>query len=203
MSTPGTPDSASEPIEPTGDDAAAPETPVTPTPPVAPEAGPAPAGTTPPGYDQSPYGQPGPTDPGYQQGGYPPGYQQPYQQPGYQQPYPPGYVAAAPLSPSDERMWATLAHVGPILVGFLAPLLIWLLLRERSRFVDDQGKEALNFQIFLAIVYVVGVITAALVIGIFILLAAWLLAIVFGIQGAIAANRGELYRYPFNWRVIK
>jgi uncharacterized Tic20 family protein len=107
------------------------------------------------------------------------------------------------LSPSDERTWATLGHVGGIIVGFLAPLVVWLVFRERSRFVDDQGKEALNFQIFLAIAYVVGWITTGFVIGFIILLAAWVLAVVFGIQGAIRANRGELYRYPLSWRVVK
>ncbi len=166
-------------------------------------------GHQPPGYGRPAYGPPGYGQPGY---GPPPGYGQPGhgQPPGYgQPPYgpppgygPPGYGTALPLSPSDERMWATLAHVGPILVGFLAPLIIWLVFRERSRFVDDQGKEALNFQISLTIAYVVGVITIPILVGFLILLAAWVLAIVFGIQGAIVAGRGEPYRYPFNWRVI-
>lgn len=160
-----------------------------------------PAAPPPPGYGQAPPpGAPGYQQPGYQQAGGqappPPGY-------GYQQPgYPPPYAGPAALSPSDERMWATLAHIGPVLTSFVAPLLIWLVFRDRSRFVDDQGKEALNFQIFLAIAYVVGIITAFIVIGVFILLAAWILAIVFGIQGAIAASKGEPYRYPLTWRVI-
>lgn len=143
--------------------------------------------TPPPGYGQVPpgYGQTPP--PGY--GPTPP----PYGQPGY----------AAPLSPSDERLWATLAHAGGIVLGFIAPLVVWLVFRERSRYVDDQAKEALNFQILVAIAYVVGGITSAIVIGIFIALAAWILTIVFGIQGAIAANKGDLYRYPLNWRLIK
>jgi uncharacterized Tic20 family protein len=211
MSTEGTPDPASSPSDPIGGDAAPSLEP--------PDAGAPSAGTPdqsspgssypPPGYAQPPYGPPygqaGPADPGYQQPGY--GQQQAYPPPpsgyGYQQPgYPPTY-GPAPLSPSDERLWATLAHALPILTSFIAPLIIWLVFRERSRFVDDQGKEALNFQIFLAIAYLVGVVTAFLVIGFFILLAAWILSIVFGIQGAIVAGRGEPYRYPLTWRVIK
>ena len=180
-----------------------------------PPAEPGPASSyPPPEYGQPPYAPPyapgGPAAPGYQQPGYQqPGYQQPgYQAPpapgyGYQQPaYPPAY-GPTPLSPSDERLWATLAHVGPILTSFLAPLLIWLILRERSRFVDDQGKEALNFQIFLAIVYVVGAILTVIIVGFAIIFAAWVVSIVFGIQGAIVAGRGEPYRYPLSWRVIK
>ena len=181
MSTEGTPDPTYEPGEPGG-----------PSEPAGGGAVPTPESSyPPPGYDQAPpYGQQ------YPQGAPTAG----YQQPGYQQP---GYRAPAPLSPSDERTWATLAHVAPIVTSFVAPLIIWLVFRERSRFVDDQGKEALNFQIFLAIAYVVGIITAALVIGLLIIFAAWVLSIVFGIRGAIAASRGEPYRYPLTWRVIK
>ncbi len=154
----------------------------------------------PPSTPAAGYQQPGAQQPGYQQAGGqappPPGY-------GHQQPgYPPSYAAPTALSPSDERMWATLAHIGPVLTSFVAPLLIWLVFRDRSRFVDDQGKEALNFQIFLAIAYVVGVITFVIAIGFVIMLVAWVLAIVFGIQGAIAASKGEPYRYPLTWRVI-
>jgi|GEM_PF-122130 len=231
MSTEGTPDPASQPSDPVGGDATpsaeppeapAPE-PAAPAepeaaasyPPAGPEAAssyppaePAPSSYPPPDYGPPPYAPPhgpaGAAGPGYREPGYQePGYQQPPPGYGYQQPaYPPAY-GPAPLSPSDERLWATLAHVGPILTSFLAPLLIWLILRDRSRFVDDQGKEALNFQIFLAIVYVVGVITTFILVGFLILPAAWILSIVFGIQGAIVAGRGELYRYPLTWRVIK
>ncbi len=121
-----------------------------------------------------------------------------YGQPAYGAPAP-----AVPLSQSDERLWATLSHVGGILFGFLAPLIIWLVFKDRSRFVEDQGKEALNFQILVTIAYIVGSILIFVIIGFFILLAAWILAIVFGIQGAIRANKGEAYRYPLNWRIVK
>lgn len=218
MSTEGTPDPAPEPDQPVGGDAAGAPEPAAPAPqsfePAPESSAPSPEATgdpgaassyPPSGYAQAPYGQPY-TEPGatgaYGQAPPQPGYQAPgygYQQPAYQQPY----GAPAPLSPSDERLWATLAHIGPVLTSFVAPLLIWLVFRERSRFVDDQGKEALNFQIFLAIAYVVGIITAGLIIGFFILIAAWILGIVLAIQAAIVASRGELYRYPLTWRVIK
>ena len=133
----------------------------------------------------------------------PPAYQAPT--PGYGQ-TPPVYcqpVYAAPLSPSDERLWATLAHVGGIVLGFIAPLVVWLVFRERSGFVNDQAKEALNFQILIVIAYIVGGILTVVLIGGLILALAWLATIIFGIMGAVAANKGELYRYPFNWRIIK
>ena len=88
------------------------------------------------------------------------------------------------------------------LLGFLTPLLIWLFLRDRSAYVGDQAKESLNFQITLLIGYVVGWITVILLIGWLILLAVWVLSIVFGILAAVAVNRHEAYRYPLNIRLI-
>ena len=118
---------------------------------------------------------------------------------------PPAYAAGPvqPLSDSDSRMWAMLAHVGGIVLGFIAPLIVWLMFKERSRFVDEQSKEALNFQITLLIAYIVGSILTVIIIGIIILFAAWIAAIVFGIIAGMAANRGEAYRYPFAIRLIK
>lgn len=135
----------------------------------------------------------------------PPDSPTPPQTPGYGQ-TPPVYgqpAYAAPLNPSDERLWATLGHVGGIVLGFIAPLIIWLVFRERSGFVNDQAKEALNFQIVIAIAYVVGSILLVILVGGLIMALAWLAAVIFGIMGAVAANKGELYRYPFNWRIIK
>jgi uncharacterized Tic20 family protein len=119
-------------------------------------------------------------------------------------PPPPAQPAPqAPLSASDERLYATLGHAGIIIVGFIAPLIVWLIGKERSEFVDDQGKEALNFSILLTIVYVVGWITSIIFIGFLLVLAAFVISLIFCIQGAMAANKGERYRYPFNWRIIK
>ncbi|OZB50220.1 MAG: hypothetical protein B7X40_03120 [Cellulomonas sp. 14-74-6] len=135
----------------------------------------------------------------------PPDSPTPPQTPGYGQ-TPPVYgqpAYAPPLNPSDERLWATLAHVGGIVLGFIAPLIVWLVFRERSGFVNDQAKEALNFQILVAIAYVVGSILLVVLVGGLIMALAWLAAVIFGIMGAVAANKGELYRYPFNWRIIK
>jgi len=134
----------------------------------------------------------------------PPVYGSPAAPPPYGQPYPQQPVpAVVPLSPADERLWATLAHAGGILFGFLAPLVIWLIQKEKSAFVEDQAKEALNFQILVTIAYVAGSVLSFLIIPILLIVAAWICTIVFGIMGAMAANKGEAYRYPFNWRIIK
>lgn len=104
---------------------------------------------------------------------------------------PPAVSNPNALSDSDARLWATLSHAGIILLGILAPLIVWLVFRERSEFVNDQSKEALNFSI-------IGTIVSVVTCGI-----GFIVVIIFAIIAAIAANKGENYRYPFNWRVIK
>lgn len=100
-------------------------------------------------------------------------------------------------------MWSVFAHIGGVFVSFLVPLVILLVFKGRGAFVENQAKEALNFQITLAIAYVVGLITIIIVVGAFILLAALICSIVFAILAAIASNRGELYRYPLTLRLVK
>jgi uncharacterized protein len=152
--------------------------------------------TTPPDPDQ-PYGQAPPPPPG----GYgAPG--SPYQQ---ARPPQPGEFATGPLmNDSDQRMWATLAHISGLLFGFLGPLVIYLVTKERGRFVRSQSLEALNFQITLAIAVVVGVVLgiATLGIGFLLLPLVGVAALVLMILASIAANRGEEYRYPFTLRLV-
>jgi len=96
-----------------------------------------------------------------------------------------------------------LAHLGGLLFWFAPPLVIWLVFKGRGRFVEEQAKEALNFQIMMTIVYVIGIITSWLIFGIFILIAGGIAALIFIIMAAIAVNKGEAYRYPVNVRLIK
>ena len=114
-----------------------------------------------------------------------------------------------PLSERDERMFATFAHLS-FLAGFviplgnvIAPLVIWLTQRDKSAFVDDHAKEALNFQITVTILGVGGILLTFLIIGVPILILLGLAALAFCIIGAMKANKGEMYEYPFNLRIIK
>jgi len=112
-----------------------------------------------------------------------------------------GYAGPPPTS--DDKTMGMLCHLLGILTWFIGPLIIWAIKKDQSPFVNDQGKEALNFQITLFLAYFIGGITACVFVGFFIILIAWVCALVFGIMGAIAANRGEAYRYPFAIRLIK
>jgi uncharacterized Tic20 family protein len=151
------------------------------------------------------YGSPQPGQPPYQ--GQPqPGQQYPGQpQPGYGPPHGPGApYQPQPLNPSDERMWSIFAQVGPFILGFIAPLVIWLVLKDRSRFVDQEAKEALNFQITVVLAMIAAAIITTVTFGFgwFVYLA-FIAAIVFMIMAAVANGKGAPYRYPVNIRFIK
>jgi uncharacterized Tic20 family protein len=153
----------------------------------------------PQGWGQQQPGQ-GPQQPGQPWGQ--PGQQQPGQ-PGQQQP---GYgypQAPQPMRPEDEKLWATLIHVGGILLSFVAPLVGYLVLKDRGPFVREHSRVALNFHITMVIAYVIGGATSFLGIGILITLAAAIVVIVFGIIAALAANRGEYYKYPLSIEFVK
>ncbi|MBX9247040.1 DUF4870 domain-containing protein [Actinotalea ferrariae] len=156
-----------------------------------------PGATPPPAYGTPPAG-------GYQQppaGGYnapPPGYNAPPPAPGYGAPLQP------PLSDAEQRQWALFAHLGPIILGFIAPLVIWLVYKERGRFVEEQAKESLNFQITITLAAIAVGIISVVTFGLGgILYLAFVVALVFMIMAAVAVNKGEAYRYPVNIRFIK
>ncbi len=104
---------------------------------------------------------------------------------------------------SDERTMATIVHVLAIVIGFLGPLIIWLIKKDDSQFVKEHALESLNFQLVVAIAYVAASALICTGIGIFLFPVAWVLSLVFEVQGAMSANRGEMYRYPFNPRLVK
>jgi uncharacterized protein len=114
-------------------------------------------------------------------------------------------------SPSaEERQWATFAHLAALLglvvwaAGILlGPLIVWLIKRDTMPFVNDQGKEALNFQIT---VFLAGVVCTALIfvlIGIPMLAALAVFDLIFIIIAAVKSNEGVAYRYPICLRLIK
>lgn len=116
----------------------------------------------------------------------------------------------APSAPSaEEKQWALFAHLSA-LVGFivpfgnvLGPLIIWQIKKAEMPFVDDQGKEALNFQITVLIALIACFVLMFVVIGMLLMPIVGIAALVFTIIGGIKANNGETYRYPFTLRLVK
>jgi hypothetical protein len=109
---------------------------------------------------------------------------------------------------SEARTMSLLAHVLVFVGGFIPPLVIWLIYRERSALVDHHGKEQLNFQISLTIywigLYVLSFVTlgVGMVLTIPAMIALGIYAVVIIILAAVAANRGDYYRIPLNIRLI-
>lgn len=121
---------------------------------------------------------------------------------------------AAPLSASDDRLWASLAHFGNI-IPLLPALIIHLVFKDRGAVVRQESTEALNWTINVTAVVVIGNILSnvlgyipflggilSLLIG-FVLFAVVVVNIVFAIIGGVRVNGGGTFRYPVNHRWIK
>lgn len=116
---------------------------------------------------------------------------------------------------SDERLWALIGHLSAFsafITGIgciLGPLIVWLVKRDTLPFAADQAKEALNFNITLAIAFAVLALFSIITLGIGLLLAWPIGAVLFvgwvvlTIIAAIKANEGVAYRYPFTLRLVK
>lgn len=118
---------------------------------------------------------------------------------------PPGspHQTVQPLSPADEKLWATLIHVGGIFFHFLPALIGYIVLKDRGPFVRQHTTSALNFQLTVLLGYMVGLFTIWIFfIGALILVAVAVLNIVFSIVAAVAADRGEPYVYPMAIKFI-
>jgi len=122
---------------------------------------------------------------------------------------------------AEERQWAMFAHLSALAGGivtagwagsigcFIGPLVIWLMKKDTMPFVADQAREALNFNITVAIIFFALFVLTLVTLGIGVVLTlpimilvglAWL---VFTIIAAIKANQGERYRYPLTLRLVK
>lgn len=121
--------------------------------------------------------------------------------PGYGPP-PMPYPGPPPMRPEDEKLWAIGAHLGPLVLGLFAPLVVWLVFKDRSRFLDRSAKEALNMQISYAVYGLVAGLSILLLVG-FILLPlvgiAWLVLLIIG---TIKAANLEDWRYPAIFRLV-
>ena len=114
-----------------------------------------------------------------------------------------------PMPSYEVRQGAMLCHLAAFL-GFVfpfgsvvGPLILWQMKKEVDPFIDDQGKEALNFQITVAIAWLVCIVLAFAVIGFFLMTALAIATVVLTIIGGIKANKGIAYRYPLTGRLVK
>jgi uncharacterized Tic20 family protein len=122
---------------------------------------------------------------------------------------PPAMPVGIPVPPpqcgptEDEKTMAMLCHLLGILTGFIGPLILWLVRKDTSRFIDFHGREALNFQITLFIAIFTLSILAMVLMFVFIgillipvIVGVAIFGLVVEILAAVAAQKGEWHRYP-------
>lgn len=105
----------------------------------------------------------------------------------------------------DDRNLAMLTHLSGIVLGFIVPLVVWLMHKDRADkgYLVDQSREALNFQVTLLMGYVAGTILSVILLGAPLNVLVWIACIVFSIIAALAASKGEAHRYAFAIRLVK
>ncbi len=137
-------------------------------------------------------------------------------------PYAVNAANQAPLSPSEERTWSILTHVLALFAGFVSALVLYLLFKDRGPFVRAHTVTEWNFQLTLLLVDAVGFGfafstfatigpatsgpppgLALFFVGYALILVSNIVRLVFGIIAAVAANKGNFYRYPIAIRFVK
>jgi uncharacterized Tic20 family protein len=105
----------------------------------------------------------------------------------------------------DDKTMAMIGHLSGIIAGFIGPLVIWLINKDKTdkEWLNGQAKEALNFQITIAIGWVAAIALSMILIG-FLLYPVLLIGnIILCIMAGMKANEGVDYKYPFAIRLIK
>jgi uncharacterized Tic20 family protein len=115
----------------------------------------------------------------------------------------------AAMEEKEARTWAMFCHIGAFagyIIPFghiIAPLIIWLIKKDESSLVDDQGKESLNFQISMTIYAIIALLLTLILVGYILFVALMIFDLVMVIIAAVRTNSGEKYRYPLCIRLIK
>lgn len=116
---------------------------------------------------------------------------------------------SGPETNPEARQWGMFAHLSSLagfiipFGNFIGPLVVWLMKKDTMPFVDDQGKESMNFQITVLIAALIAGATICIGIGIVLLPLVGIAAAILAIMAGIKANEGVAYRYPFTLRLIK
>lgn len=121
-------------------------------------------------------------------------------------PPPPLTPAGKPELPMEEaKMWAMFCHLAALIFHILGPIIVWLIKKDESSFVDAHGKEAVNFQltmlIWMMVAFGLTLATCGLLFPLPMIVG--IADLVMCIIAGLAANRGEMYRYPMTIRFIK
>lgn len=121
----------------------------------------------------------------------------------------PKVVDAKLVVDPEIRNWAMLCHLSS-LIGFIipfgsviAPLIVWQMKKGLSPFIDDQGKESVNFQLTMMIAIVISYLLVLILVGFILLGIIAIVEIILVVMAVVQVNEGKLYRYPIAIRFIR
>lgn len=129
-------------------------------------------------------------------------------------PHPTGRLGAVGTVDAADRSMAMIAHLSTIAswlvsvgwLSFVGPLVVWFLYKDKSAFVRQAAAGSFNFNVSMWLVNLVGWICIFTVIGIFVgvplIVISAVAQLVCHIIAAVRANKGELYDYPFQLRIL-
>jgi uncharacterized protein len=109
-----------------------------------------------------------------------------------------------PVTSSNDRNLAMLTHLSGFVLYFIVPLIVWLINKDRSdkTYLTGEAKEALNFQITIALAWVVCWVLQVILIGFLLMAALWFVNLIFCIIAAVKVSNDGHYRYPFALRLL-
>jgi uncharacterized Tic20 family protein len=119
---------------------------------------------------------------------------------------PPARIRAVDESVRTTAAAAHLSTFAGLIVPFgsvIGPLAVWLTRRDRDPFIDEAGREALNFGITIAIYGAVLVVAALMLVGIPFLIIGVVAWVVLASLAAVKASQGQGYRYPLTLRFVR
>lgn len=110
----------------------------------------------------------------------------------------------------QERQWGMLTHLSalatfvlPVAGNIIGPLIVYLIKKDEYEFVNEQGKEVLNFQITWSIIFTISAILILVGIGVIMLIGFGIAWLVLVIVGSVAASNGQYYRYPLTFKFFQ
>lgn len=106
------------------------------------------------------------------------------------------------VSQEDKNM-AMIMWILSFFTSFIGPLLIWVMKKDESAYLNQQGKNCLNFIISYGIYVVISTILTAIVIGALFLIVIGIATVIYIILGVMASNKGEDFKVPFTFEFLK
>jgi uncharacterized Tic20 family protein len=114
------------------------------------------------------------------------------------------------VSDPQEKQWGMFTHLAalatfvlPIAGNIIGPLIIYLIKKDEYEFVNEQGKEVLNFQITWSIIFAISALLIIVGIGVLMLVGFGIAWLVLVIVASVAASNGQSYQYPLTIRFLQ